>query len=372
MNGDRLATFEKGEAIEVPLAKVESELAALWRQAAAPRAGEKPRAITRACLWNLAVRVEGEEKFRISKQLVDDISKSVPARAIVLHAEPGLPDAPIRAWVEANWRRPEGGHASGSDEVTLLATGRAVERLPSAVRALLVTDAPVAMLWVSGNLIPGHDGPAAPAESLLGDIDRLIVDSRQLPDERDLGGYLTLYELYPRLVIVDLSWLGVRPLRGLCAALFDPPHDPRPLELLDRVRVTSGVRGTQSRALYTIGWLAAQLGWRDYRRETGATDLRRWRATRRAGGEVVIELLTKTGAASHGVVGLELEAGGSQWSLERAAGAIDVRAPGLPRRLQPVRSHSDAELVTSALGVRGRDPMFPKALAETVRLVGAT
>jgi hypothetical protein len=33
-------------------------------------------------------------------------------------------------------------------------------------------------------------------------------------------------------------------------------------------------------------------------------------------------------------------------TVERAENALDVRAPGLPRRLQPLRKHSDAELVT--------------------------
>jgi hypothetical protein len=366
--GDRVATFERGEALEVPLAKIENELAALWRQAAARSAsGPKRQPVTRACLWNLVLRVEGEDRFRATKRLIDELSDQVPARVILCRAEPTFADGPMRAWVEANWRRPEGGQSSGSDEVTLLAPGGAVSRLPSMVRALLSVDAPTAVLWLEGNeLESGRTG-----DVLLGEVDRLILDSRQFADERTLVDLGRLAAAHPRLELVDLSWLGVRPLRGLCASLFDPPHDPRPLEALDRVRVTSGVAGTQSRSLLTLGWLSARLGWRNLRREAGASGLRRWRGVRRGGGEIVIELGTRTSGASHGVVGLELEAGGAVWTLERDRSCIDVNAPGLPRRLQPVRSHSDVELVVSALGVRGRDPVYREALGQAALLVGA-
>jgi hypothetical protein len=41
----------------------------------------------------------------------------------------------------------------------------------------------------------------------------------------------------------------------------------------------------------------------------------------------------------------------------------------MPPRTQPVRSHSDAELVSAALGARGRDGIYREALAHAVALV---
>jgi glucose-6-phosphate dehydrogenase assembly protein OpcA len=369
---DLLQRFERGDAIEVPLGRIEPELAALWRQAAQPRPGETPRAVTRASLWNLVVRVQGEERFIQVKGLIDELSLQVPARVIVLRAESDAPSsetAPIRAWVEANWRR-QAGHAIGSDEVTLLACGDAVERMSSLVRSLLVTDAPTALLWVGGPRI-GLPLPNVPLNGLLGEVDRFIVDSRQLPSDAMLLDLHRISEEMPSLQIADLAWMGVRPLRGLCAALFDPPHDPSVLAVLERARVTSGVAGTQTRALLTLGWLASRLGWRDFKSDPQAGDLRRWRATRPDAGEVVLELATDLGGANHGVVGLTLEARGRTWSLERDHTCIDVRAPDQPRRMQPARSHSDAELLVAALGARGRDRVFPAALASAAHLVGA-
>jgi hypothetical protein len=367
--GDRLATFEKGEAIEVPAARIEAELAALWRAAALGRPGEAPRPVTRACLWNLIVRVQGEANFTYAKKLIDDVSATIPARAIVMRPEPGAgptDEGGIRAWIEANWRRADGGRASGSDEVTLEATGRSVERLTSLVRALLIPDAPTAMLWVGP-----PPGEAAPVRGLVGDVDRLIVDTRKLPSEMGLADFDHITRAERELELVDLSWIGFSALRGLTAALFDPPHDPRPLDVLDRVRVVSGVQGTQSRALYTIGWLASRLGWEGPHRLEGS-EPRRWRAARRDGGTVTVELATELGRADHGVIALEMEAGDRKWTLTRDQKCIDVRGFRCPERLQPARSHSDAELLVTALGPRGRDPVFRDALAEAARWVVAS
>ncbi|MCU1277339.1 MAG: Glucose-6-P dehydrogenase subunit, partial [bacterium] len=176
---DRLQVFEQGGAIEVPVGRIEAELAALWRRAAESRPGMIPKAVTRACLWNLVVRVRGEAQFTTAKKVIDELSQRIPARTIVVRVDPDGPDQ-LRAWVEANWRRREGGGpASGSDEVTLWASGRAVERVPSLVRSLLYSDAPTAMFWAAA--LPTT---SAVVRELVHQSDRLIVDTRQLVDER--------------------------------------------------------------------------------------------------------------------------------------------------------------------------------------------
>jgi glucose-6-phosphate dehydrogenase assembly protein OpcA len=306
--------------------------------------------VTRACLWNFVVRAEGDADYKYAKQLIDDVSQRIPARVIVVR-----PDGDgLRAYVEANWRR-DGQGASGSDEVTLVGGG--AEKLISLVRSLTIPDAPTAMMWIGQ---PPPEG--APARELIKDADRLVVDTRKLPSETGLA---TLARLSPELEIVDLSWLGISPLRGLCASFFD--QDPAPLQKVERLRVTSGVQGVQTRALLAIGWMGSRLGWRDYRRTEG--DGRRWQAARAGGGSVSIELATDLHGATHGVNGLTLWSGGDEWSLQRSQSCIDVRGPALPQRLQPARSHSDAELTVVALGPRGRDPVFRAALEHAGRLV---
>ena len=362
---DRLQVFEQGGAIEVPVGRIEAELAALWRRAAESRPGMIPNAVTRACLWNLVVRVHGDAEFAHAKNVIDDLAQRIPARTIVMRIEPEGPDG-LRAWVEANWRRREGGGpASGSDEVTLWASGRGVEQVPSLVRALLYSDAPTA-LYYAGALPAG--GPVA--RELVHQTDRLIVDTRKLGDERGLGELCALGKREEHLQLADLSWIGISPLRGMCAALFDPPRDPSVLFKLDRVRVVSNIQGTQARGLLALGWLVSRLGWSEPKRLGEEKGTRRWQARRKDGQAVTLELATEPGG-DHGVAGLELYAGPPNegvWSLRRDT-SIHVRGPDLPPRSQPARSHSDAELLASALGSRGRDAVFRDALGCAAELV---
>jgi glucose-6-phosphate dehydrogenase assembly protein OpcA len=363
----KLREFERGNAIEVPVGRIESELSALWRRAAEARPGTVPKAVTRACLWNLVIRVQGEEQFARAKRLVDELSLRLPARTIICRSEGAQADG-LRAWVEANWRRREGGgEASGSDEVTLWAGGQQVERLPSLIRALLYADAPTAMFW------PGPLPAAeAPMRELLHQADRLIVDTRKLENEPGLAELCAIGAAEPDLEIADMSWLGISPLRGMCAALFDLPRARAALAKLDRVRVTSNIHGTQARGLLALGWLMSRLGWTAARRLPDAASTRRWQAARPDGQSVTLELSTRPAVAqiNHGVAALELWAGGDAWSLTRDQ-CIHVRGPELPPRTQPARSHTDPELLAVALGAKGRDRIYKEALAQAAALVEA-
>ena len=246
--------------------------------------------------------------------------------------------------------------------MTLWAAGHGVERVPSLVRSLLVSDAPTAMFY-PGALPAG--GPVA--RELVHQTDRLIVDTRKLVDERGLGELCALGRREEHLQLADLSWIGISPLRGMCAALFDPPRDPSVLGKLDRVRVVSNIQGTQARGLLALGWLLSRLGWSEPEKLAEDNGTRRWQARRQDGQMVALELATEPGG-DHGVAALELYAGKDVWSLERDA-SIHVRGPDLPPRSQPARSHSDAELLASALGSRGRDIMFRDALGCAAELV---
>jgi len=52
-----------------------------------------------------------------------------------------------------------------------------------------------------------------------------------------------------------------------------------------------------------------------------------------------------------------------------ASCAVEQLARFRTQRLQPARSHSDAELTVAALGPRGRDPVFRAALEHAALLV---
>src|SRR5438105_11122652 len=170
----KLSEFESGRAIAVPLPQIERELATLWREAAqAARATGRAQALTRACLWNLVVRVPGETALVRAKRIIDAISSSVPARVLVLETRSDAAAEPVRAWIEANWHRIEGGRIEiGSEEVTLRAAGETVDDLAPVVRALLVPDVPTAALWLGA----APDPRGNLDRELRAAADRLILD----------------------------------------------------------------------------------------------------------------------------------------------------------------------------------------------------
>jgi len=355
---------------EVEPNKIESALSARWRKIAEAEQRAHGKPTTRAVLWNVIFSGDAA----VTRTLVDELVSESPARAIVL-SQPKEGDGKLHTYVEQNFTR-HGASSVGADEVTIEVGGdsdearRSLERVPSIVRSVLVPDALTSLAWI---------GTPPPAEhvtrQLVGEVDRVILDSRRLPDdlqggERALESVLAMYHRHPHLELADLAWLGISPLRGLTAALFDPPFDPRPILELDEVVVTSGVQGAQARGLLMLGWLGSRLGWTEPRPD-GDPAARAWVAERPDGGEVRMRVEVGEAGAKHGVRKLELSSGDQRWVLERDADKIEVRAPGLPVRQQPARSHSLAERIGEALGRKGRDKNYLDALKFAVELVRA-
>jgi glucose-6-phosphate dehydrogenase assembly protein OpcA len=356
---------------EVAPDKIEAALAARWRCIAEEAHQNKSPPVTRAFLWNLVMSGPADQ----TPALVDQLAKELPARAIVVSRVPAG-DGKLRTYVETNFSG-HGAQTVGSDEITIEIGGTdavakpAMELVESIVRSALVPDALTALVWVDTPPPPGH-----PTRALLSDIDRLILDTRYLPSgpegEQALGGILAIGNSHPQLELVDLAWLGISPLRGLTASMFDPPRDPSPLWKLDEVTVISGVDTVQVRGLLMLGWLGARLGWREPSQERGKKPGQRlFRATRADGGEVRLCIETVLDGARHGVRELDLVAGDQRWSLRRDNTKIDVAGPDLPPRQQPARSHSVGERLAEALGNKGRDANYRPALAFAAALAGA-
>jgi hypothetical protein len=59
---------------------------------------------------------------------------------------------------------------------------------------------------------------------------------------------------------------------------------------------------------------------------------------------------------------------GEQFALIDDGENVSIEAPDMPVRTIVVREHSTAELLTAALGVRGRDRLYAVALHRAVEL----
>jgi glucose-6-phosphate dehydrogenase assembly protein OpcA len=353
--------FAAGKSIPVALKDVEKSIPAMWRKLAeaAKEKGAKT-AVTRACLWNLIVRTSGGKAFDEAKQLIDTISNSVPARVLVLDAQPAAPTAPIQSWIEANWHSGGGGaHQIGSEELTFKASGETVADLASIVRALLIGDVPVAALW--HGLAPGGD---ALDHDMLSAATRVVIGVDGAEETmRAVSSLLEGGRLRPGTGLTSLAWLRSSHWRQLVASLFDPPSEAGAVEKISEVRVVCGADHVNA-ALLLIGWFAARLGWKEGKAVDRAAHSYAFTG---AGGAVKAGI--DVGGTSEDIfTRVEVTTPDGRSSISRIGPSVILETPVTARK-QPRHIPGDAELWLAALGARGHDPLFVEALRRAAPLV---
>lgn len=415
---DRIDAFTMGAALSVEPDRIQQELLALWRKAAERAQREGARfAVARACLWNLIVHAEGESEFQETKHLLDEVSETVPARTLALHETLQQEDdagvigddgAPLRAFVEANFRRTSSGRREVvAEEITLESSRLLSDRLPGLVRALLLPDVPTALLMRN----PAAETAWLPR--LAPEVDRFLFDSGRLTSGAELLQVArALRRFFPEstqrsdsaapahggpkpVELADLGWLRLWPWRALIASLFDAPHDAAVLPKLDSIEIQH-VPGAAPAALLLAGWLMDRLRLRrpivgtQGGTQGGAQGTQAGSQTGSlATGEVVLVRQTPGGRPSARSLGREpklrlrlveiperqapagigavtLRAG--EVTYEALGGTVEdcrcvtLRGPQSPERVQPVHGRRDSELMVAAMGVGGRDPLMYEAL----------
>lgn len=360
----RLDSFTRGEALRVDVGAIERDLTMLWRQASQ---GDGSTAVTRACLWNLIFFVDNEARFEKIKRLIDDISPTVPARALVLRTEEKKEGDPeLEATIEANCKvAPGGGKLLCSEEVTIVGRGAGVDHFPGVLRALLVPDVPVTFFWAGP---PPSD--LRQARPLLAGVNRLLVDSGDIssPDQiirlAQFGAVATT-----TTDLADLGWLRLAPYRYHIASLFDAPMGADPIVTARKITIEATAAGVASSALL-LGWFSSRLRWGRPRR-LAPKPARRWIAPR-MGGDVTMEIKHVEGAdmGTDGISSITIEsAGGAIYSLRRIdAEHLEVTIPNQSPRIRPASIHKTEELTIAALGTRGHDPLFSEALTRAADL----
>ncbi len=425
---DRVEAFTSGAVISVEPDRIEQELMALWRKAAERARDSGGRlAVARACLWNFVVHSDGERQYRRTKRTIDEVSETIPARIIALHETQGNNEesqsfvvsddgTPLRAYVEANYRKVSGGRREVvAEEITLEAPRLQSQRLPGLVRALLLADVPTALFVAN----PAADSQWLP--QLARDADRFLFDSGTVATGTALGQIgSTIAELFtpevhpeagvesragngpqngkPRppltVEVADLGWLRLWPWRNLVASLFDVPQAAEKLQGLEEIQIDYAP-GCEPGALLLAGWLVdrLQLTFGDDHiqtqgPETGADQVgcccvlsasesaerSPERPTLPEAGRKVLLRLTQ-GSAEATPVGIHcvsLRAGDQVFTANgtttNGTPCIALRSPLTPERVQPVQARKESELLIAAMGVGGRDPLMYEALRIGTRL----
>jgi len=111
-----------GEPRAADVADLEAELSALWRSAAEDSAAKN--VVTRACTLTLLIYVESDEAADEVNNLVAEVTRQNPCRAIIMMLEPEASPSGLEAWVSAHCHLPVAGEKQVcSEQITIRARG---------------------------------------------------------------------------------------------------------------------------------------------------------------------------------------------------------------------------------------------------------
>lgn len=293
------------------IARLENELRELWTQ---PQDLSLPPK-SRVCTMNLEVIASSRELLERYMPVVDEVTASIPARAILASVEPDAPGDEITGEATAVCSI-DGDRNICSERITLWATGNACARCASAVEAFLVPEIPTALVWLGRVHV---DDPVF--EDLASDAQRIILDSMytSLASLLQVAAWARRHSSGPH--VSDMAWTRLAPWQELIARFFDPSDSREFATKITKVTLLqasdSGSRLGPEPALL-LGWLATRLEWK-IARLGGKTRFRR-----PDGSTVVVELgsvpkPSGVAPASLASVSIEAEAGNAKMtgSIER-------------------------------------------------------
>lgn len=281
------------------ITRVEKELRDLWKPPEDPTAPP----LTRVCTMNLGVVAPSWSLLERYTPVVDEVTASIPARAILTSIEPDAAGEEFTADVTAVCSL-EGGRKICSERITLACRGSAAARAASAIEALLVPEIPTALVWLGRVHV---DDPIF--EDLANDANRIILDSEytSISSVIQVAAWARTRRHAPE--IADLAWTRIAVWQEMLARFFDDV-EARPLaSKVTRITLTQacdpGARIGPEAALI-LGWIGTRLGWKTTRL-AGAL-----RFKRADGANVSIELscvARPEGVAPHTLASLTVEAG---------------------------------------------------------------
>lgn len=206
------------------------------------------RSATRTAVVNLVVRASDDHQAARACQALHRLGSRHPGRTLVLVGRADDHDRASSMDAEIFLHGAEAeGHAVWSEDVRLHVRGPLLDHLDSLVEPLTLPDLPV-VTWFTGL-------PPEPSNALLSTADAVIVDAKT----EEPGGERSLpivVSLSRRNVVIDLSWIRLRPWREMLAGLFDSPLLRPFLAGIGRAEV----RGKPGPRLLLAGWLSSRLG----------------------------------------------------------------------------------------------------------------
>jgi glucose-6-phosphate dehydrogenase assembly protein OpcA len=359
------------------VAEIEAGLSAMWRSAVESVDGKS--AVSRASALTLLVYVDCEEAAREVSNLIAEVTRQNPCRAVMMVMDPkGLP-AGLMASVSAHCHMASDGEKQVcSEQITLNARGDTGRELISVVLPLTISGLPIYLWWRAGNF----DMPAY-FDQVLRVTQHVIVDSARFAaagaDLRSLAAWLEKQS--GRIRLSDLNWARATPWREIMAQCFDSP-DRRPyLYRIRQVHIeyemeSARLTAQRSQSLLLAAWLATRLGWEFERTESRGENMPRAFYFQSGGGEVKVErVLRKVEGGGSGVCfSFFIEADGARFSFSRGTDGkvvqtlAEVSGAAPIGRTVRIEAEGEIEILNDELMLSGRDHVYEQALALVARM----
>lgn len=355
------------QAVSVPLRDVERELSRQLKVLQGP--GHEP--VQQARMANLVIFCSSREQAAHIETELPEITRVHPARVLLLVGEQGQPAREVTATVQV---RPVlmGQHCTCSEQVTLDAAGPAVDRLPFAVRALLIGDLPTNLWWAA----PQPPPLAGPLLYGLGEnAQQIMYDSLGWHDPaRGVAATASWLEQVERpdvsgrwRVASDLNWRRLKYWRRLVTQALDPASAPGAARSVGEVLVEHGPHAVVQ-AWELASWLTRRLGWQvlSSRVDPGVELSWRFQTADNGPARVRIRRLEEEPPEVRHVR-ISCKLGEKPCALDMTVEGperLALRPEGVPgaARTLALPAHSAAEVVGRQLSDRERDPVFRESM----------
>jgi len=354
------------------VAEIEAGLSAMWRTAA--ELEDAKSAVMRASALTLLVYVDCQKAAQEVSNMLADVTRQNPCRAVLMVMEPQGSPPGLMASVSAHCHMPvEGERQICSEQVTLTARGQTGPKLASVVLPLTVSGLPIYLWWRAEDF-------ALPAyfDQILRVTEHVIVDSGRFAapgtDLKRLAAWLENYA--GKIRLSDLNWARTTPWREVVAQCFDStdrrPYLARIRELRFEYEMDSPRLAIQrSQSLLLTAWLATRLGWEFQRAESRGENLPRTFYFKSGSGEVKVERNVRKleGDPCGACFSLVLEADGARFSFSRGSDGKVVRTLAEVPHLAPIDATvrieigDEVEILNDELMLVRRDRVYEEVLA---------
>jgi glucose-6-phosphate dehydrogenase assembly protein OpcA len=363
----------------IDVGRLEKELARSWQRSAG---SEEDSGVTRVCVLNLIIYASRKDDRAKMDELLDVVTAHVPSRALVLIADRDSTEPRLEAYVSMRCQTESrsGSRQVCGEQVTIEASGTAVETAASAIEPLVVPDVPVFLWWKD---IPHEEDKLF--DRLVELSDRVVIDSLVFDQpHEDLNRLAQIIAARRQYMLAsDLNWGRLTSWRNLIASFWDVPAYRPHLDAIDDVLIeydppdaSSGEIAAQ--ALLLAGWLGSALKWQPAGEFAREGNRARWAmqagerrlnlvfraANDRQGSDGLVATLTLICGATNAEFYVGVNEGWTK--LETSARIGDARTVG---RVVSYEAKSEGERLSRELNILSRDAVYERAVGMAGQLI---